>query len=277
MMDIIQRNLFRLLRSGAFGLNEKIEPMSAFKWECLYQLAAMHEVLPYAYQGLTNCRDQFYLHLTDKLWKEWQNAANKAKSGQQDMYEEEDEFLRPDHLTNPILNNKLQNILDDEHSDITTRHLLLLFISTVRHILNEGIPIRQLLELGIYLRKEGSKVDYPTLKEWVASLGLSQMCQLEGQCLILLYGFQPEDLPFIQEKKDKRVEEIAQELLEFTNTRSQDWYFSQDADSIFVHNSNTSAMFSHVRRSARYFRYFPSESLTNFFASFVHSLSHIDE
>ena len=84
-------------------------------------------------------------------------------------------------------------------------------------------------------------------------------------------------LPFLQEKKDKRVEDIAQELLEFTNTRSHDWYFSQDADSIFVHNSNTSAMFSHIRRSARYFRYFPSESLTNFFASFVHSLSHIEE
>ena len=36
-------------------------------------------------------------------------------------------------------------------------------------------------------------------------------------------------------------------------------------------------MFSHVRRSARYFHYYPSESLTNFFASFVHSLSHIEE
>ena len=139
------------------------------------------------------------------------------------------------------------------------------------------MPIRQLLELGIFLRQEGDKVDYETLGKWINSLNLSQMCQLEGQCLIMLYGFQAEDLPFLKDKKDKRVKDIAQELLEFTNTRSQDWYFSQDADSIFVHNSNTSAMFSHVRRSARYFRYFPSESLTNFFASFVHSLSHIEE
>lgn len=275
-MDIIQRNLFRLLRNGAFNSNEKLEPMSAFKWECLYQLAVMHDVIPYAYKGLLNCRDQFFLRLTDKHWKEWETAANKTNV-QQDMNEEEDEFLRPDHLTNPLLNTKLQNILDDEHSDITTRHLLLLFISIVRHILNEGMPIRQLLELGVYLRQEGNKVDYQMLKKWISSLNLTQMCQLEGQCLILLYGFQAEEMPFIQDKKDKRIEAIAQELLEFTNTRSQDWYFSQDADSIFVHNSNTSAMFSHVRRSARYFRYFPSESLTNFFASFVHSLSHIEE
>ena len=275
-MDIIQRNLFRLLRNGALGSDEKLEPMSVFKWECLYQLAAMHDVIPYAYKGILNSRDQFFLHLTDKLWKEWEVAANKAK-GQQSMDEEEDEFLRPDHLTNPLLNTKLQNILDDEHSDTTTRHLLLLFISIVRHILNEGMPIRQLLELGIFLKQEGKKVDYQTLGKWITSLNLTQMCQLEGQCLILLYGFQDDDLPFLQDKKDKRIEDIAQELLEFTNTRSHDWYFSQDAKSIFVHNSNTSAMFSHVRRSARYFRYFPSESLTNFFASFVHSLSHIEE
>lgn len=276
-MDIIQRNLFALLRSGALGSNEELEAMSSFKWECLYQLAVMHEVVPYAYQGLRNCRDQFFLRLTDKQWKEWQETAVKAEKEHQDLNEEDDEFLRPDHLTNPVLNHKLQDILDDEHSDMTTRHLLLLFISIVRHILNEGMPIRQLLELGIFLRQEGDKVDYETLGKWINSLNLSQMCQLEGQCLIMLYGFQAEDLPFLKDKKDKRVKDIAQELLEFTNTRSQDWYFSQDADSIFVHNSNTSAMFSHVRRSARYFRYFPSESLTNFFASFVHSLSHIEE
>lgn len=276
-MDIIQRNLFRLLRSGTFNSDEKLEAMSAFKWDCLYQLAIMHEVIPYAYQGLQNCRSQFFLRLTDKQWKEWQKAANKAKNGQQNMNEEEDDFLRPDHLTNPVLNHKLQDILDDEHSNTTTRHLLLLLISIVRHILNEGMPIHQLLELGIFLRQEGSKVDFQTLGEWISSLNLSQMCQLEGQCLILLYGFQADELPFLQDKKDKRVEAIAQELLEFTNTRSQDWYFSQDDDSIFIHNSNTSAMFSHIRRSARYFRYYPSESLTNFFASFVHSLSHIEE
>ena len=275
-MDIIQRNLFRLLRSGAFSSNEKLEPMSAFKWESLYQLAAMHDVVPYAYKGLLNCRNQFFLRLSDKHWKEWETGASKTQ-GPQDMNEEEDDFLRPDHLTNPMLNSKLQDILDDEHSDITTRHLLLLLISIVRHILNEGMPIRQLLELGVFLRQEGKKVNYETLEKWISSLNLSQMCQLEGQCLILLYGFQTEELPFIENKKDKRIEAIAQELLEFTNTRSQDWYFSQEADSIFVHNSNTSAMFSHVRRSARYFRYFPSESLTNFFASFVHSLSHIEE
>jgi len=276
-MDIIQRNFFRLLRSGALGINELVEPMSAFKWDSLYQFSVMHDVTPYVYKGILKCKEQFFLHLTPKQWEVWKKAADKALQEQQAADEEEDEFLRPDHLTNPVLNHKLQNILDDEHSDIKTRQLLLLMISIVRHIFNEGMPIRQLLKLAIYLRQDGKKVDFDMLMKWINSLNLSPVCQLEGQFLILLYGFHAEDLPFMQEKKDKRVEQIAQELLEFTNTRSHDWYFSQDANSIFVHNSNTSAMFSHVRRSARYFRYFPSESVTNFFASFVHSLSHIEE
>lgn len=277
-MDIIQRNLFRLLRSGAFDSDEQVEAMSAFKWDSLYQLAVMHDIAPYAYKGILRCKDQFFLRLTDRQKEVWQKVPEKKE--RQRLDEEEDEFLRPDHLTNPLLNRKLQSILDDEHSDIKTRQLLLLMISVVRHILNEGMPIRRLLELGIYLRREGNKVDADMLKKWIDSLGIASMCQVEGQFLILLYGFHAEDIPFMQQQKKKsnrHVENIANELLEFTNTRSRDWYFSQEADSIFVHNSNTSAMFSHVRRAARYFPYFPSESLTNFFASFVHSLSHIEE
>ena len=277
MMDIIQRNLFRLLRNGAFGSDEKLEPMSVFKWESLYQLAVMHEVTLYAYQGLMNSRNQFFLHLTDKLWKEWQKAAEKAKNTQQDIDEEEDEFLRPDHLTNPVLNNKLQNILDDEHSDMTTRQLLLQLIRVMRHILNEGMPILQLTELGLFLRDHNNHINYITFSRWTSRLHLTDMTQLTGEFLIKIFEFTEEEIPFMKEGKEKPIERIAQELIEFTNTRAQNWYFTQQDGGIFVHNSNSSATLSHVRRSARYFRYYPSESVTNFFASFVHSLSHIEE
>lgn len=276
-MDIIQRNLFRLLRSAAFDTQEQIEPMSVFKWGRLYQLALMHQVTAYAYEGLLRCRNQFSLHMTARQWEEWQKAATEAKDKTEPDDMEDDEFLRPDHLTNPILNHKLQDILDDEHSDTTTRQLLLLMVRIARHLLNEGMPIRQILEMGFFLRRRKDHTDFETLKKWIERLQLTQMAQLQGEFLVLFYGFDHEDLPFLNEKKDRRIDRIAQELMAFTNTRSQDWYFSQRGDSIFVHNSNTTAMFGHVRRSARYFRYYPSESITNFFASFLHSLSHIEE
>jgi hypothetical protein len=278
-MDIIQRNLFRLLRSGAFHSAEEIEPMSVFKWGRLYQLSVMHTVIPYVYEGINRCRSQFFLHLSAKQEEEWRQALREyqAQAEQQSDEIEEDELLRPDRLTNPLLNHRLQDILDDEHSDITTRQLLLIIIRIVRHLFNEGMPIRQLTELGIFLRKNQDRIDYVTLGKWIEQLHLTQMIQLICEFLIKMYGFTEDEIPFLQKRREKPIEQIAQELIEFTNTRSQNWYFSQQDGGIFVHNSNSSATFSHVRRSARYFRYYPSESVTNFFSSFVHSLSHIEE
>jgi hypothetical protein len=277
-MDIIQRNLFLLLRSGAFQTTEDLEPMSAFKWGRLYQLAVMHDIIPFVYDGIIRNKNQFFLHLTEKQKKDWEKAINDYRTQKREQNDlEEDEFLRPDRLTNPLLNKRLQEILDDEHSDITTRQLLLILIRVVRHLFNEGMPIRQLTELGIFLRQNNQKIDYQSIGQWVERLHLTQMTQLTGEFLILLFGFTEDEIPFLKKRKEKRIDKIAQELIEFTDTRSQDWYFSQQDGGIFVHNTNSSATFSHVRRSARYFRYYPSESVTNFFSSFIHSLSHIEE
>lgn len=277
-MDIIQRNLFRLLRSGAFQTNEEIEPMSAYKWGQLYQLAVIHAVAPFVYEGINCCRSQFFLHLTDKQEEEWKQAMKElSDAGAQTDKAEEDEFLRADRLTNPLLNSRLQAILDDEHSDIHTRQMLLMFIRIVRHLLNEGVPIRQLTELGIFLRKNVDRIDYLTLDKWIGRLSLNRMIQLIGEILIKMFGFAEEDIPFLKKRREKPIEKIAQELLEYTDARAQNWYFSQQDGGIFVHNTNSSATFSHAHRSARYFRYYPSESVTNFFSSFLHSLSHIEE
>lgn len=276
-MDIVQRNLFRLLRNGAFHTSEEIEPMSVYKWGRLYQLAVMHQVVPFAYEGLNRCQTQFFLHLTDKQRNDWRKAASDRAMQEEPDKMDEDEFLRPNRLTNPLLNRRLQQILDDEQSDITTRRLLLMIIRMMRHLFNEGMPIRQLMELGLFLRREREHVDFITFARWLDKLQLSQMAQLCGELLICLYDFDAQEIPFMRAQYNNKVERIAQELVEFSNTRSQDWYFSQEDGGIFVHNSNSSATFSHMRRSARYFRYNPSESVTNFFISFIHSLSHIEE
>lgn len=276
-MNIIQRNFFRLIRIGAFEQKEQIEPMSVYKWGQLFQLAVMHDVAGYVYEGLQHCKDQFFLHLTDKQWQLWEKTIQEIRKKARNVEEEPDEFLRADHLTNPLLNKKLQAILDDEQSDIRTRQVLLIIIRVSRHILNEGVPIRQLVELGISLRTDGHHADFTTLGKWLKTLQLQQVAKLEASLLMELLGFEKEEIAFAGGKQDKNVEQVAKELIEFTNTRARDFYFLQDAGDVFVHTSNGSAMLGHIHRSARYFRYFPSETLTNFFASFAHSLSHIEE
>lgn len=276
-MNIVQRNFFRLLRSGAFETHEQIEPMSVFKWQKLFQLSLMHDVAGFTYEGLQRCKNQFFVHLTDSQWSQWDKTIEGIRNIMQKKDVDEDEFLRADHLTNPVLNRKLQNILDDENSDTRSRQMLLMIIRCSRHILNEGVPVRQLIELGTFLRTEGSGIDATILDKWISSLKLQPVARLEASLLIMLLGITREEISFAGDKDDKNTETIAQELLELTNTHIQDFYFSQNADNIFVHTRNGSAMLGHIRRSARYFRYYPSETITNFFASFAHSLSHIEE
>ena len=269
-MNIVQRNFFRLLRCGAFQTTECLEPMSVHKWNKLYQLAAVHDVQPYIYDGLKTCKQQFYLHLTDAQWNQWE----VAKSINEDN--DEDELLRPDKLTNPLLNRYLQNILDDESSDLNTRRMLIKIISIARRILNEGLPLKLLIELGLSLRDKSNVINYEELTGWLKKLHFEQMAQLEATLMIDLFGLTLEEIPFADSDADRKTITVAKELAEYTSIR-QDFYFSQDSDSIFVHTSNTGALLNHIKRSARYMRFIPSEAFTNFFASFAHSLTHIEE
>ena len=270
-MNIIQRNFFRLLKCGVYGTAETLEPMSMHKWNKLYQMAQLHNVQPFVYQGLCKCKDQFYLKLSAQQWHQWEVA-----TFQQQQDADEEELLRPYKLTNPILNRQLQQILDDEQSDISTRRMLVQIIRIARHILNEGLPLRLLIDLGVNLRDNTERVDYQVLNDWLARLRFQQMAQLIGALLMELFGFSLNDIPFAGDNVDKNANLVARELAEYTN-RPQEFFFSQSPDSIFVHASGGSALISRVRRSARYMRFIPSEALTNFFASFAHSLTHIEE
>lgn len=276
-MDIIQRNIFKLIRCGAFNTKEQIEPMSAFKWAKLFQLAIIHDVACDVYEGLQQCKDQFFLRMTEAQWELWEKTINDIRQAPPSEDQEENEFLKADHLTNPILNHKLQNILDDESSDTRTRQLLLTIIRTARHILNEGLPIKELILLGKELRHESNRIDFNTLEKWLRSLKFQQAAHLEGALLVELLGFEKEEIPFISMTDDSDIKQVAQELIEFTHSRPKNYYFTQGDNNIFIHTNNGSAILGHVRRSARYFRYFPSETLTNFFETFAHSLSHIEE
>ena len=276
-MDVIQRNFFRLIRYGAFNQKEQVEPMSVFKWGRLFQLAIIHDVAGDVYEGLLRCRDQFFLHMTEEQWDIWEKTVNDIRHTPLSEDVEENEFLRADHLTNPLLNRKLQSILDDEDSDTRTRQMLLTIIRTSRHILNEGVPIKELIRLGQELRQNSGRTDFTMLGQWIKSLRFQQAANLQGTLLIELFGFEKEEIPFMEKKDESHAKDVALELIELTHSRLKSYSFSQGEENIFVHTNNGSAILGHVRRSVRYFRYFPSETITNFFASFAHSLSHIEE
>ncbi len=268
-MNIVERNFYKLLRAGAYGTEEQIEPLSAWKWNRLYQLSMMHAVAHILYKGIEHCQDQFFVQVPKATLELWSQADNNDDSEGYDL-------LMSNRRTNPLLNHRLQDILDSEDSNIETRTALLHLVGIARFIMNAGIPVKRATEFGCFLREKNSYIDFMKLKEWTKSLEIDAMVQITAILLVKLLHFVPEELPFMQPTTDDKMERQGREMLRQKNSHAEQWYFEQGKN-IFVHTSNSQAMLWHVRRSAKFFKYYPAETLTNFITSFAHSLSHIEE
>ena len=232
----------------------------------------------YIYKGIEHCSDQFFVQIPQELDEQWRQAATEEASSdeEQNGQEGKNDLLASDHLTNPLLNYQLQSMLDSENSNTETRTALLHLVGTCRFIMNAGIPVKRITELAIFLRQPGNRIDHTTLGQWIKKLKLESMVQLVSVMLVKLLNFKPEELPFMQPTSEEKMDKQLRELFQMRNSHAEEWYFSQGKN-IFVHTSNSQAMLWHVRRSARYFRYYPTETVTNFLTSFAHSLSHIEE
>ena len=157
-----------------------------------------------------------------------------------------------------------------------TLSMLLVLVSMAQTLLRNGISVKQLADLAIMLRKQGDKTDFVKLQEWTDRLHMARMAQLCGELLVALMGLDADEIPFMPGTARTNIDEVLRDIASQQPTAASDWYFQQAGD-IFVHTANSSAMMRQLRHSARYSRYYPSESITNFFASLAHSLSHIEE
>ncbi len=199
---------------------------------------------------------------------------------------------QPAELSNPLLNSRLQAITSREtrccdSCYITvngtkiecvphTLNLLLMLVRITRYILNEGISLKQVTDLGMFLRKEGDRVDYGKLQSWLKSLHMQKVTQLIGALLVILFHFSEKELPFVSWKGKVDTKLVTDEAFRLCGAYSNEWYFTQGKD-IFIKTSNSNAMLWQIRHCIKFFKYYPMEITTNFFTSFAHSLSHIEE
>lgn len=270
-MKVIERNFFRLLRAGVFNTHEPIEPLSPWKWRRLYQLSLVHRVPEHIWNGIKNCQDDYFISLI--------NSELKEKWAKTFVEVEEPDEEETASLTNPLLDHKLQAIFDEESSkeETPTRLMLLNLIQHTRAILNDGISLPLLIELAQMVRKPANNIDYEKLKNWISQLHLQPMADLQGTLLCMLLNFQQEELPFLKKSQEKTARQLTEEMFVLDNAQTDEWYFTQKDDQIFVRTHNSQAMLWHVGHSARYSGLYPSEAVTNFFKSFAKSLTHIEE
>lgn len=268
-MDIIKRNFFRLLRSGALNEYVTLEPMTTFKWNRLFQMAASQNVVSIALKGIKNHQYDTNIHIPQKLILSLQEMTDK----------DEQEWGSNPHLSNPTLNKRLKKIKHDERHAIDTSmetlQLLDIIIFNVNHILAKGISVRGIIELGSYLRTRGDKVDFVKLETWLTKLHLQRMAQLQGSILIVVFNFEQDEIPFVENVEREAYPLILRTLTHTEIDTTKEWHF-RESKAGFVQNNNK-VLRRNLRRSMRYINYSPIETSSHFIANLVRSLSEIEE
>ena len=262
-MDITTRNFFRLLRAGEFGQQELVEPMSACKWRKTMLFAKAHGVEAETFAGLEVLNEQFFIQvIPEEITTEWANLASDNSNR-----------TTPVRTSlSPKLEKRLAAIAEKADSSSAEYQLLEELLRLAYGLLRDDHWVRQMMVVGEQIRERGAKVDRNQLNKWIAKFHLQKMIQLEGALLIELMGLQAEELPFTVNPSEFNLERIASSI-----PHSQEQMrFSQGKD-IFVHTSNKSAIVWNTRRSARFLRFYPTESIANLFSSFAKSLNNIEE
>lgn len=282
-MNIIKRNFLRLLRLGAFGENEVIEPMSKFKWEVIFHIANIHNVVGVIFDGIAKNKENEALIPQDiilkykKILDEEGYGIKAQATGSRPSVQLPDAGLS--HMCNGFLNARLKRIRENEpqsaDASVETLNMLDIIVQATECTMTYGLSFATILRIGIYLRVDGDKIDFVKLENWLRKLNLTRMAQLEGSILIDIFGFEMDEIPFVN-KMEPSAHKIAIEALEKPiRIDIEEWKISQKS-TIFLAN-NSKAMMKTVKNCMKYFFFAPVEALSNFLHRFASSLSNLEE
>lgn len=282
-MNIIKRNFLLLLRLGAFGENEVIEPMSKFKWEVIFHIANIHNVVGVIFEGIAKNKENEALIPQDiilkykKILDEEGYGIKAQATGSRPSVQLPDAGLS--HMCNGFLNARLKRIRENEpqsaDASVETLNMLDIIVQATECTMTYGLSFATILRIGIYLRVDGDKIDFVKLENWLRKLNLTRMAQLEGSILIDIFGFEMDEIPFVN-KMEPSAHKIAIEALEKPiRIDIEEWKISQKS-TIFLAN-NSKAMMKTVKNCMKYFFFAPVEASSNFLHRFASSLSNLEE
>lgn len=280
-MDIIKRNFLKLLRAGAFGEADTIEPMSKFKWEIIFHVANIHNVVGIIFNGITGNKGYENVIPQDVISKYrnglYGESTDTATSAQQNLLRLPDAGLS--HMCNRILNARLQKIRENEplseDASIETLNMLDILVQATECTMTYGLSFSYILRIGIFLRNDGDKVDFIKLEKWLRRLKIARMAQLEGSILIEVLGFEPDEIPFVTQIEPNAEMFAMQALEKPIRIDIEEWKISQKS-TIFIAN-NSRAMMKTVKNCMKYFFFAPIEASSNFLHRFASSLSNLEE
>lgn len=189
-MDIVKRNLFALIRSGALGEYTRLEPMTPCKWRKLGDMALSRGVASTVSLGLRHHQYDQGLGIPSL-----QLGDGEVTSAQTAIP------MRQASMANLWLNHQLKRIRNTERhaidTSVDTLQILDILLSSITAMMGQDASLRHLVQLAIYLRTRGDKVDFVKLDRWLQKLHVTRAAALQGSFLITAMGFEPDELPFV--------------------------------------------------------------------------------
>lgn len=209
-LDIVTRNFFRMMRSGALNEYVDFEPMSAYKWRQLVEIVLSQDVAGVAARAAKNHQYEQQFNMPADVREKLQEEADKAPRQNISL-----------EFNNNILNKKLQKIhITEQHSESYSQVSLEMFqiiVANCHAILNKGISTRLVIRMGNFLRINGKDVDFQKIALWLKEIQMTKVAQLAGSILISNFAFKPEEVPFVKKLDSK----AADTMLECIKQRKQ--------------------------------------------------------
>jgi len=271
-MDIVKRNFFRLLRSGAFNEYEPLERMSVFKWKKLIGMIMLQQVMPIAANALRNYQ---YDRSTDIP----QAVADMFFS----VYNEKDMpskvSIPQSRMANIFLNKRLKKIRYNElhaiDTSLETLELLNIIIYNTNRILAGGISYSNIVLIGRYLRNKGQKVDFVKLEKWLQQLHIQEMAGFEGSILITTLHFEHDEIPFVHRIDMTAFKRALQSLTHGPVSSMDQWHITAGPGGLMYNNS--AILRKNIWHKMKYLSYAPVETTSSFLHGVAASLSQIEE
>lgn len=261
------------MAAGTFNADEKTELMSDFKWHQLLAAAQTVGVSEYVVRGIMNLSAANDNTIPATIQREL--AANAGeKNGEKRAKEDEPNGRKAQtrKFSNFFLNHKYSKLVYNEIHSIDTSidsiTLMNLLISNMNSMISAQIDINRLADLGLFLRTNGNRIDFIKVDRWIRALKMRRAANLIGSYLIIFYGFESDELPFMKRYDKSLYGKICAKFCADLNNESQrsDGYKTADDDTIRI---DTAAL-KHVK-------ILPSEALSRYFSSLFKKLTNIEE
>lgn len=274
-MEILYRNFTKLLSIGVFGENCPVEDMSEFKWNKLLRIAGICDVEDFVCDGIVKSDNK---KIPNNIYITAQNNISVIQDAQTTANYNFTSGKPIKKFSNFYLNRKLNKIIFDEiHSiDTSINSLILLskLIDNINSLLNNGIEIRKLADLGGYLRKYGDRIDFVKIETWIKLLKIKKICTLIGCMLVSLFSFEIEELPFMRATNNKILRKTDGMLNIFLTSIPQPAALNENNEN---HGQGINPITKPNTNPLKFFNYFPVETASRFISNIAKSLSNIDE